>query len=326
MKKATIAILGATSHIAKGLIYHFFKAGTGGLHLYARTPDKVRGFLQAIGAPAAADCAVHALAGDFGRCDCAVIINCIGAGTWKKLQGDYTRYFTVTEEYDNLVLAHLRQKNPDALYISLSSGAVYGGGYAEPVGENTETRLRVNQVGKQDYYTIARLYAEAKHRAFDRLNIADVRVFSYFSRFYDPEDGYFVTDVVESVLRKKTLATDAADFVRDYIHPEDLFSLTTKCIKAGKINAAFDATSSKPVAKREILGYFSREYGLKYVTGPAGGYDGATGAKTVYYSTYQNAVRIGYRPRFSSLEAIVHEAQQVLSMPGSSAAGGESAV
>jgi short-subunit dehydrogenase len=43
-----IAILGATSHIAKGLIYNYNKKGTNKLFLFARSTDRLREFLKSI--------------------------------------------------------------------------------------------------------------------------------------------------------------------------------------------------------------------------------------------------------------------------------------
>ena len=116
----------------------------------------------------------------------------------------------------------------------------------------------------EDYYGIVRINAEAKHRAHRNLRIIDLRIFSYFSRYINLTDGYFITDVMEAILDNKVLVTDSTNIVRDYLHPEDLFSMIVKCVHAGKINQAIDVSSSRPVAKQEILDYFTSEYGLKY--------------------------------------------------------------
>jgi nucleoside-diphosphate-sugar epimerase len=262
------------------------------------------------------NCDIHEGYGDFLRGAYDVVINCVGVGTVKKLQGDYSRYFTVTEEYDNLAISYLRQKNPDALYVAFSSGAVYGVGFSSPVEENTENRICVNHIEKKAFYSIVRLNAEAKHRAFCDLKIVDLRVFAYFSRFLDLTDGYFITDVIDCILHHKVLTTGNVNFVRDFVHPGDLFSLVTKCMDAGQINGAFDAISSKPVEKQEILDYFSSEYGLKYVTDPLANHITSTGAKQVYYSTCHNAAGIGYCPQFSSMDAIAQESKHILEKRG----------
>lgn len=312
MKKSKIAITGSTSHIAKGLINNFLKDNEFSLHLYTRSLEKLRNFLDSIGKSSNNDYVIHEGYSDFLKSSYDVVINCVGVGTLNKLRGNYFQYFTVTEEYDNLVIEYLRSCCPNALYISFSSGAVYGRECSAPVEENTINSIHVNHVTTEDYYTIARLNAEAKHRAFNDLRIVDLRLFSYFSRFIDLTDGYFITEVLDCILNKKVLATDDVNIVRDYVHPEDLFSIIRKCMDAGKLNEAFDVTSSKPVKKREILDYFSSEYGLKYEMNQSLSHVSATGSKNIYYSNYNNAACIGYKPKFSSMDAIKQESKYIL--------------
>ena len=316
MNKKSIAILGATSHIAKGLINNFLEQDDFVLHLYARAPKKMRDFIVSIGRDGDVRCIIHERQEDFSNGAYDVVINCVGVGTATKLQGDYSKYFTVTEEYDNRVLDYLRNGHGDALYISLSSGAIYGD-FSKPASEDTAHCIRVNHVEPKDYYGIARLHAEAKHRSFVDLNIIDLRLFAYFSRFIDLNDGYFITDVIDSILHKTPLAVTDADFVRDFVHPKDLFALIVKCIDKRKINAAFDVLSAKPVKKSELLQYFSKEYGLQYSAKKDAGIASATGSKNMYYSTYQNASLVGYVPTYGSLEAIADEVTHLMKDGGS---------
>lgn len=314
MKKNKVAVFGATSHIAKGLIHNFIRAGHSRLHLYSRTPGKVRAFLASEGRKESPDLVVHADYGDLRGGSCDVLINCVGVGTLKKLRGDYSRYFTVTEEYDNLAVNYLSSSRPDALYISFSSGAVYGKDFTAPAGDNTPSVFRPNHLSPEDYYAVARLNAEAKHRSFGRLRIADLRVFSYFSRFIDLADGYFMSELAGAVLKKKTFVTDSVNIVRDYVHPRDLFSAVTLCMARARVNGAFDICSSAPVCKQEILDHLSAEYGLKYrlAAAGAGGAAVATGAKNVYCSASGNAAALGYKPSFSSMETIKRETRLLL--------------
>ena len=285
------------------------------MHLYTRSRDKVHSFLGTIGKSANKDCIINEDYNDFTKYSYDVVINCIGVGTLNKLQGDYTRYFTVTEEHDNLIIEYLRNSRPDVLYISFSSGAVYGRQFSSPMEENTASSIRVNHITTEDYYAIARLNSEAKHRSFKNLKIIDLRVFSYFSRFIDLTDGYFITEVMDCILNKKVLITDNVNIVRDYVHPKDLFSIIRKCIDAGNINEAFDVTSSKPVEKIEILDYFSSEYGLRYEISRSFSHVSPTGSKNIYCSNYNNAARIGYKPAFSSMDTIKEESKYIINNP-----------
>lgn len=311
MSTKKVAILGATSHIAKGLIFIFLRNGNFALHLHARSSEKLRTFIGSIGRTDDANCIVHERRHDLLSGTYDVIINCVGVGTAKTLQGEYSKYFTVTEEYDNLVLDHLRNGHADTLYISLSSGAVYGD-FSEPANEYTTNCIKVNHPEPKDYYGIARLNAEAKHRSLVDLHIVDLRLFAYFSRFIDLSDGYFIIDVINSMLHETPLVTTDADFVRDFVHPMDLFSLVVKCIDKRTINTAFDVVSAGPVKKSELLEYFSKEYGLRYSVEKDAGIVSATGSKNMYYSTFHIAAQVGYKPAYTSLQAIADEAVHLL--------------
>lgn len=313
MKKKSIAILGATSHIAKGLIYNFLRSDEFKLHLFGRSPEKARGFVDSLELNIGKkDDIVYEELKSFPKFSYGAIINCVGTGTFKKMRGDFTSYFTTTEEYDNSVISYLQGIDPRALYINFSSGAVYGRNFSAPVDENTANSIKVNHVAAEDYYSIAKLNSEAKHRAFGDLNIVDIRLFSYFSRFIDLEDGYFITELLSCILHNTSFITDEMNFIRDYVGPEDLFLMIKKCLNIKKINAAFDVVSAGPVEKKEILDYFVSEYGLKIKIDAKLNYSSPTGSKNVYYSKYANAASIGYKPEFSSLETIKKESKFIL--------------
>ncbi|MDD5584506.1 MAG: NAD-dependent epimerase/dehydratase family protein [Candidatus Omnitrophica bacterium] len=311
MEKIKIAIFGANSHIARGLINNFSADREFSLHLYTRFAGKINSFLESLRKVPGGDRIIHQGYEDVTKYPYDVIINCVGVGTLNKLQGHYADWFTVTEEYDNLAIEYLSDR-ADTLYISFSSGAVYGREFLAPAEENTTNNIRVNHIMPEDYYAIARLNAEAKHRALNGLKIIDLRVFSYFSRFIDLTDGYFITEILDCILKKRVFVTDSKDFIRDYVHPSDVYSIVKKCIAAGKINTALDVTSARPAAKKEILDYFSLEYDLQYTIGNSLGHTSATGSKNIYYSTYKNAARIGYAPAFSSMDTIKEESKYII--------------
>lgn len=311
MNKTRIAMLGSTSHIAKGLINNFLRSEEFCLHLFTRSPGKLLRFLDGLEEPVERDCVLHEGYDDFAEGSYDVVINCVGVGTLSKLAGNFSSYFMVTEKYDNLTIEY-QIENRDTLYISISSGAVYGRGLSAPADKDTVNHISVNHITTDDYYVVARLNAETKHRAFSNLKIIDLRVFSYFSRFIDLTDGYFITEIMDCILNEKVFVTDDINIVRDYIHPEDLFSLIKKCMAAGTINKAFDAISSKPAEKREILDYFSSVYGLKYEISRFSNYAGATGKKNIYCSNYNNGASIGYEPTYSSMDVIEQESKYIL--------------
>lgn len=281
--------------------------------MYTRSPDKVGSFISAFGNYPDEDCNVLEGYSDLQKYSYDVIINCVGVGTLNKIHKEYSSWFTVTEEYDNLAIGYLRDISTDTLYISFSSGAVYGRAFSAPVEENSINEIRVNHLTTEDYYAIARLNAETKHRSFSNLRIVDLRVFSYFSRFIDLSDRYFITEIMDCILNEKVLETNEQNIIRDYIHPEDLFSIIKKCMVAGRINDAFDVISAETVEKKEILDFFQREYGLKYNINPLLNSASGTGSKNIYCSKYNKALKIGYTPEFSSMDVIKQESKFILS-------------
>lgn len=289
-----IAILGATSHIGKGLIYNFIRENEYKLFLFARFPKKVKNFLEehSLG--------LHQHIYDFKhfrREKYDVIINCVGLGTPAKVKEASGEVFKLTEEFDNMILEYL-QRYPNTLYINFSSGAVYS--------------ISVNDIEPEHYYGIAKLHQEAKHRALKKLNIVDIRVFSYFSRFIELDSGYFLTELIKSLKRKKTFVTNPCDFVRDFLAPRDLFDLICLIIKAKPFNGSIDAYSSMPVSKFKLLGYFVKNYSLKYTINRGLKLTYPTGVKSRYCSGSRKAAGLGYKPKFSSMEAVAMESKYIL--------------
>lgn len=312
MNEVSITILGASSHIAKGIIYNFQLSGKSHLHLYTTSPKQTFSFVNDICKLPEKSFTIHGGYDEFTTQQHDVIINCIGVGTHNKLHGDFTKYFTVGEKYDNMIIEYLLNFSPETLYISFSSGAVYGRSFAKPVTEWTENNIKVNHVEREDYYSICKLNSEAKHRAFSDLRIVDLRLFSYFSRFIDMSEGYFITDVINSIKNNKALITDSNNIIRDYVHPDDLFSIIIKCCAMKKINDALDVMSSKPVDKLELLGYFAKDYGLKYTIVDSLSEYSPTGLKNIYYSEYQKISALGHHPSHSSLDTVMLESRYLL--------------
>ena len=307
----SIAILGANSHIAKGLIYHFLADGRRRLVLFTRSAAQTETFLREIPQFSGRDYTIQEGYRNFADGNYDAVINCVGAGSPGHLGNDYSIWFTLTEEYDNLCLDYLRN-HPKTAYINFSSGAVYGKDGSAPVSEHTVNRIEVNHIPAADYYTIARLNAEAKHRSLPHLNIVDIRIFAYFSRFADLDAGYFITEAVKCTRDQQPLLTSPANMIRDYIHPSDLFVLIQLCLATNALNAAFDAVSSAPVEKFAILDFLKSKYGLHYRIDDSREFGSPNGAKNIYCSAYNRAAEIGYQPKFSAMAAIEQETEQIL--------------
>jgi hypothetical protein len=303
-----VAILGSTSHIAKGLISNFCQTDRCELYLFGRSLDRIRGFLTDINRFGLTQAFLFS---EFNNYCYDVVINCVGIGNPGKLQSGISSILKITETYDNLVLDYL-EGHPDALYINLSSGAAYGTDFTAPANEGSVSRWDINHMKETDYYGIAKMNSEAKHRAFKNRYIADIRVFGYFSRFIDLSARFMLTEIISCIETGKDFLTGPDNIQRDYIHPSDLYALIECCIHRRTVNEVYDAYSLNPVSKLEILDYFASEYGLKYVIRDGIEATAPTGAKNSYFSLNRRAQTIGYYPRFTSLDSISGEAKQIL--------------
>ena len=298
-----VAILGGTSHIARAITPYLIKSGVK-LTLFARKPEKLAGV----------SCEVRILS-EFvfltGKFD--IIINCIGAGTPKELASDYHRWFSVLEKFDNLALRYLEEINPSALYVFLSSGAVYGRRGDAPSTEDSSWNISPNRIDVPDYYGLVKLYSEAKHRSLPRRRIADLRIFSFFSRFAALDSGYFMTDLVQALIQGKTFETSPADIIRDYPHPADLANLILRCDQDADFNRSLDVSSTAGVSKFEILKAFEENFGLQYRIVENGSPASPNGNAHIYLPTPDmTAEALNWRARYSSTDTLLSETKAIL--------------
>jgi nucleoside-diphosphate-sugar epimerase len=311
-RKNRIALLGATGQIAKGLIYHLRGSEESELILFARSLERVQGFLAAIGLRQNVT-PMEFSTFDTGSYD--VIINCVGVGDPAKARGSGDTIFRLTEAFDNRVLDYIQQNNPDALYINLSSGAAYGGDFVQAADESTCAKFDINCMNGMDFYGIAKVNAEGKHRALKNHNIVDLRVFGYMSRFIDLKAEFFMSQVISCIREDRDFLTGPTNVIRDYVHPGDLASLVRRCIERKIINGAFDVYSTEPVDKFTVLEYFLEEYGLRYTVESGVSFPSVTGIKERYYSTNRKAETIGHVPEYSSMDCIALESKEILNEP-----------
>ena len=272
-----VAILGARGYVGKSLAREFVKETDFKVTLFARKSDKKLN-IKSIS--------------DFSKGKYDTIINCTGIGN-KALKNNQHNIFAVTEEVDYMLEAYQKQ-HPKTLCIHMSSGAVY-------------KKIDLNNIGPADFYAVAKINSEARHRAFPSLSIVDLRIFSFFSQYIDPEAGFFMSDVVACLKSKKVLETSADDIVRDYVCPHDLVTLIKSVIKKSKINDFFDVYSKAPVSKFELLECLKEEYGLKYKIKKNFNSQTPTGAKSAYHTQNTKAKILGYKPKFTSLQGIENE-------------------
>ena len=302
-----IALLGASGHIAQALLYHLGARRDYEFFLFARSAERLDEVLKRVRLLPAQKAGYE----EFPRGDYDVILNGTGIGDPKRLREAKAEIFPVTEKFDQLILEYLSRR-PGTLYLNLSSGAVYGKDFSRPVDDTTALQLNINHLGREDFYGVAKIHSEAKHRAFDRWNIVDLRIFGFFSRFINPRADYFMNEVVACLKNRAEFVTGPGNMIRDFVHPRDLASLVSLCIAKGTLNEGYDVYSLKPAAKFEILDCFRKHFGLKVRVEEKFQAATATGPKDHYYSLSRKAEGIGYRPQYSSLDTLVEETQSIV--------------
>jgi nucleoside-diphosphate-sugar epimerase len=307
INKIKIGILGATGHIAKGLIYGFQGEDDYELHLFARDRGKFDSFISET------TCRIASISDytDLYNADYDAIINCVGIGDPGILRESPSLILSITEEFDNLVLNYLK-KNNSTIYINLSSGAVFGSDFHEPVKEGTLTILDMNNILPSQFYSLAKINSEVKHRSLSNLSIIDLRVFGYFSRFIELQKRYLLNEILSCLKTREIFHTNSSNIIRDYIHFNDLVDLIKICLINKKLNDAFDVYSKKPIAKFDILEFYKTNYGLDYCIEKNGGLASITGNKDLYYSNNIKAQMLGYYPQLTSLDCITKETQALM--------------
>jgi len=308
-----IAILGATSQIAKDLVLSISAQSNHDLALFARRPEVVMNWLASVGLSGrytVADFTAFSVDEFFDA-----VLNFVGVGNPAQAAAMGASIFDVTAKFDELALGYLR-KNSACRYLFLSSGAVYGSTFDQPASIATKASIAVNDLKPQDWYGIAKLYAESRHRAYSDFSVVDIRVFNYFSRTQDIAARFLISDIVRSIKEKTVLKTSAENIIRDYLSPKDFFNIVSVVLSASPINGAFDCYSKAPVEKFQLLSEFERLYGLTYEISSTSPAINATGAKAKYFSIDRRLSELGYIPFYTSLEGVCVEAAALLALGG----------
>jgi nucleoside-diphosphate-sugar epimerase len=304
-----IAILGATSQIAKDLIVAFAKQDSHELVLFARRPEAVTNWLNSVdlqGRHTVKDFAAFSIDEHFDA-----LLNFVGVGDPAQAVAMGATIFDVTLKYDQLALSYLEQ-HPLCRYIFLSSGVAYGSSFDAPVDENTKAMVAINNLQPQDWYAVAKLHAECRHRSLTHLPIIDIRVFNYFSHTQDMSARFLITDIIRAIRDKTVLKTSADYIVRDFIHPSDFYNLVIALLTAPTTSAVVDCYSKAPIDKPTLLAAMQVQFGLQYEIVEANAAVNATGAKPHYYSLNKRAEVFGYRPGLSSIDGITQEITDAL--------------
>ncbi len=302
----TVAILGATGYIGKSLASEFYKVEESyGLFLFSRTLPLLESVMHSeVKISENSHCKFSSLEA-FGSGSYDVILNCTGMSGFSAIEKDPKSIFTITEEMDEFIFSYLNA-HPETLYINMSSGSVEHPHLCKLTLQERTALVAAGGLDARDYYSIAKINAEELHRKKTHLNIVDVRVFSFFSRFINEGSHFLMAQIMSSLKNKKIFETDENDIVRDYVCSEDLFSLITLIIKKGKINDFFSAYSKGPTSKMNLLVFLATHFYLQVAVKENEKKDIQL-KKNEYFPVSKKAEILGYHPKFDSLAGIEHE-------------------
>ncbi len=304
-----IAILGASSQIAKGLIKLFAKKNNCYLKLFVRDQPVFKQWIE-----------LQDIKENFSilhfdefvtNLHVDLIINCIGVGDPSKLVQLGSTLLETTKTFDDLALNYLTE-HPLTKYIFLSSGAVYGNNFKQPVDTASPALININDLHHSDWYSIAKIYAEAKHRSMEKLCIMDIRIFNYISNDMDIESRFLISDALRAISKNEILQTNSHNIYRDYIGSEDLHQLIMRLTEHSFLNVAVDCFTSQITDKFSILDNLKSNFGLKYELIEAHSELDAGGSRDHYYSLNKKAANYGYTPNFTSLENISMASEELL--------------
>jgi nucleoside-diphosphate-sugar epimerase len=299
-----IAILGATSHIAKDLMLSFKDEHQ--LIPYSRRPAAVTQWLTQTNLESRTSRNISEFPGQM-KFD--AILNFVGAGDPYAIQQLDKRIFAITETYDQMVLEYL-EDHSDCLYIFMSSGAVFGDSFPTPVNNRTRSVFPINNLQPHHYYGLAKAQSEYRHRMSDR-NIIDLRIFNYFSSTANLQSQSMICGMLRSILEGREFVVDRVDVTRDYVGPKDFHQMINVLLNQEKINTAIDLYSRLPISKDLLIEHMKERYDLRvWVRNDAVAH--ATGVKENYYSTNLEAYALGYRPTLTSIQTIFEEADKLL--------------
>jgi nucleoside-diphosphate-sugar epimerase len=249
---------------------------------------------------------------DFGADDeYFAVINFVGVGDPAKALSMGPDILELTHRFDSLALDHV-QRHPRCRYVFMSSGAAYGSRFETPVEEDSPAAFPLNALGKEDWYGMAKAYAECRHRAYSGLPIMDIRIFNYISETQDLSARFLVTDAIRAIRDQTVLMTSAERTVRDYLHARDFCALIDAVLAAPPANDVIDCYSKAPIEKTELLHALQEAFGLRYEVSPARTGINATGRKPCYYSLNRRAGRFGYAPEFTSLAGVLDAVRAML--------------
>ncbi|QWE12805.1 NAD(P)-dependent oxidoreductase [Polynucleobacter sp. AP-Titi-500A-B4] len=304
-----IAILGATSEIARDLINSLRVNKKYILSLFSRRPAELVSQLRyssPINIPASYSLTEFSTSMKFDA-----ILNFIGAGNPKLIADLSDSFVGLTQIYDQLALDYLKI-HPHCRYIFMSSGSIFGGNFDKPIEAYTTVPKLNADSGSNQWYQNAKLAAEVAHRKLTDNPITDLRIFNYFSHTQSIESQSLMANIAKSLVNKSILEVSPEPIIRDFLHPDDFCRLVTSILEAPPENRAIDCYSKAPISKHDLLEGLCNQLGLQYKFSNVSSTLNPTGVKLHYYSNNRYAQKLGYEPKYSSLDGITLELKVLL--------------
>jgi len=304
-----IAVLGATSQIAKDMVLMFAASSSNELSLYARKPDVVIQWMRQ--ASISGRYSVNDFTDFTNDKKYDAILNFVGVGDPARAAILGVSILEITQTFDEMALSYLRC-NPECRYIFLSSGAAYGSNFESPVDISSKAINKINSFQIQDAYGISKLYAECQHRLLQSFPIIDIRIFNYFSRTQDVAARYLISDIARSIKKREKLVISPEYMVRDFLNPIDFYQLINSVLAKPAANDVLDCYSLAPIDKPTLLIKLQEIFGLEFESLPAADTINSENKKTHYYSLNRRAAAYGYQPTLTSIDGIIIEMNAIL--------------
>ncbi len=305
--KTKIAILGSTGYIGRSLLASGLADGRTVIPV-SRDALRARETLATYGV----DSKNILTYDEFRDQDFDIIVNATGIGSPKEITKDPKRVFDVTEAMDKALFSYLEQ-HPYARIFSISSGSVYGRQSDQVIKTGSLSIFDPAHFSPGDHYSLAKLCSEAKHRAWVEYSVIDLRVFAFVSRWLNPNESFFISEVSKCLLEDETLVTMPNDMVRDYSTANDIWNVIDFLCSTSPTNSVFDMQSQSPVTKFEMLDRLRDKFGLRYQVDNSLRDQSPTGPKNTYCSQSDALFKLGFIPARTALENIEIEIGALLS-------------
>jgi nucleoside-diphosphate-sugar epimerase len=239
------------------------------------------------------------------------ILNFIGAGNPKLISELGNSIIGLTQKYDQLILDYLKT-HPECRYIFMSSGSIFGGNFDKPIDSSTILPVINADSESSQWYQNAKLAAEVRHRKLVHTPITDLRIYNYFSHTQSIKSHFLMANIARALVNQSILEVSPEPIFRDFLHPDDFCNLVASVLEAPPANQVVDCYSKAPASKHQLLESLQSNLGLQYKFNDAPLIVNPTGTKTHYYSQNTFAQKLGYEPKYTSLEGVTLELECLL--------------